>query len=788
MSIRKLLAGLLCLGLAGCASPSPGPLLPAKPSVRVMQAPGMPPDKPPQAAAPEDKELQILTDEGLKNLTTALKTLPTRRRTVAKGEKLYPIELNLQNADLVEAVRALADTLGLNYSIDPKVKGTVNVRASGRLTRGELLSILETMLLVNGAALVQIGKTYNIVPLEKAAGEGMPVYARDLPAAGMTAQVVLLDAAPAKEMAAVLKPLLSAGGKIAEAPNNSLVIVDYPANLEKLVHLVNLVDKQGLAKTSVSVVRVKNTDPTQIIPELETIFGAYGALSPVKDKGRGGVQFLAMPRMNAVMILAPSPQLMQRAEYWVRQLDLKTDTLANIHVYNVENYRARNLADLLIQVYGGQVERPGVREIRPEPTPSWAVPPRPPLGAGEGEGEGVPRTGGGLTSGLGATGTTGLGATGRAPGLGTGLGPGLAPAAPSPRERALPLRGAAAAQELKEGVRIIPDEENNLLVIVAPPYEWKIIQSLLKRLDVQPRQVMCEVLIAEITLTDDLRYGVEWFINNRVASETPTIIQPSPLAGNPPIEILKGASAALQGIGGFTFAARDALNQFRLVINMLATKGLVQVLASPHIIAANNQEARIQIGQEVPILTSQSIPLVSQTQSLQTQTVSYRSTGIILLVRPQINAKGMITLDISQEVSAIDASAPATGVNSPTFLIRQARTSLITADNQTIILGGLIREDVTRGGRGVPGLRNLPLLGPLFGSETKGTGRTELILLITPHIIHSMEEGARITREVQDRIELKQLRGGTAPAPAPAPPAPAPAPAAPAAPPRMETY
>lgn len=787
MDAHKILAGLLAISLMGCATPSPGPLLPPKPAVRVMQAPGLPPDRPPKAEAPEDKDLEIVTDEGLKGLTTALKTLPTRRRTVPKGEKVYPIELNLQNADLVEAVRALADTLGLNYSIDPKVKGTVNVRASGKLTRGELLSILETMLLVNGAALVQVGRSYNIVPLDKAAGEAAPVYARGLPAAGMTAQVVLLDAAPAKEMAAVLKPLLSAGGKISEAPNNSLVIVDYPANLEKLVNLVNLVDKQGLAKTSVSVLRVKNTDPTQIIPELETIFGAYGALSPAKDKGRGGVQFLAMPRMNAVMILAPSPQLMQRAEYWVRQLDMKTDTLANIHVYNVENYRARNLADLLIQVYGGQVERAGVREIKPEPTPSWAVPPRPTLGTGEEEGGGVPRTGGpGLSSsGLGAGGT-GLGTAERGPGLGAGLGTGLAAAAPSPRERAAPLRGAAAAGELKEGVRIIPDEENNLLVIVAPPYEWKIIQSLLKRLDVQPRQVMCEVLIAEITLTDELRYGVEWFINNRVASPTPTVIQPSPIGGNPPIEILKGASAALQGIGGFTFAARDALNQFRIVINMLATKGLVQVLASPHIMAANNQEARIQIGQEVPILTSQSIPLVSQTQSLQTQTVSYRSTGIILLVRPQINAKGMITLDISQEVSAIDASAPATGVNSPTFLIRQARTSLITADNQTIILGGLIREDVTRGGRGVPGLRNMPLLGPLFGSETRGTGRTELILLITPHIIHSMEEGARITREVQDRIELKPLRGGTVPSPAPAPAAPSPA--APAPPPRPETY
>ncbi len=808
MTIRKLLAWLLCISLAGCASNQSAPLITPRTPVKVMNAPGLAPDKPPKLAtsAENAKEQQdVITDEGIRGLATALKSMPTRRRTVSKSEKVYPIELNLQNADLVEAVRALADTLGLNYSIDPKVKGTVNVRASGKLTRSELLSILETMLLVNGAALVQVGKSYNIVPLDKSAGEAAPVYARDLPAAGMTAQVVLLDAAPAKEMATVLKPLLSPGGKIGEAPNNALVIVDYPANLEKLSKLVHLVDTQGLAKTSVQVVRVKNTDPTQIIPELEAIFSAYGALTP--QKGRGGAQFLAMPRMNAVMILASSPQIMQKAQYWVKQLDLKTDTLANVHVYNVENYRAKNLADLLTQVYGGTVERAGVREVKPETTPSWARGTGTTMGAG---GMGAGGMGaGGLGTGLGG-GTSTLGAgggLGTGTGLGTGLGDtgrdtgtGLAPAAPSPRERATPLRGAPGAQDLKEGVRIIPDEENNLLVVVAPPYEWKIIQSLLKRLDVQPRQVLAEVLIAELSLTDDLRYGVEWFLNSRQVNPTgtpPNVIQPSPISGNPSIEILKGASAALQGIGGFTFAARDANNEFRVVINMLAAKGLVQVLASPHIMAGNNQEARIQIGQEVPILTSQAIPIIGQTTSLQTQTVSYRSTGIILMVRPQINAKGMITLDISQEVSAIDASAPATGVNSPTFLVRQAKTSLTTADNQTIILGGLIREDSTRGGRGVPGLRSIPLLGPLFGSETRLTGRTELILLITPHIVQSPEEGARITREVQDRIELRGLRNpaeelrgnsGTAPGatvPTPAPPAALPPPSSSA---RPEAY
>lgn len=784
MKGKHFLVLLLALGLGGCAggtSPPRGDLVPPRPRVQVMNAPTVSPS---QALAQKDKETlkaakeaDIIEERGIEVLASALKSLPTRKREPRKGEEVFPIELNLQNADLVEAVRALADTLQLNYSIDPKVKGTVNVRASGKLTRGELLSILETMLLVNGAALVKVGNTYNIVPLDKAAGEAAPVYARGIPAAGMTAQVVFLTQTSAKEVTAVLKPLMSPGGKIGEAPNNSVVIVDYPANLEKLVNLIHLIDTQGLARTSVSVVKVKNTDPNSVISEMEAIFSAYGALMP-KEKGAGGVQFLSIPRMNAVMILAGSTSLLDRAKFWVQQLDLKTDALANVHVYHVKNYKARNLADLLSQAYGAApAAAPGVREVKPEPAGGITGP------GGEfvPTGEAATRLRG-ETPELGAPSTrTGRGRTGA--GLGTrreGALGALGLAAPGARERAVPLAGAPAAAPLKEGVRIIPDEENNLLVIVAPPYEWNVISRLLEKLDVMPRQVMCEVLIADVTLTDDLRYGVEWFINTRQSGTPGTTFNPGP-SGNPDLEVLKGASAALQGLGGFSFMARDALNIFRGTVNLLAAEGKVEVLASPHIMAANNQEARIQIGQDVPILVAQSTAVVTA-PAIQTNQVEYRSVGIILGVRPQINAKGLITLEIIQEVSNVATQATGTVTGSPTFDVRQAKTQLITGDNQTIILGGLIREDVQRGARGVPGLRRLPLLGPLFGSETSSKTRTELIVLITPHIVDTLEEGARITREVENRIELKGLyRPGV---PSPGQPAAPPPPAA-AAPGRM---
>ena len=340
------------------------------------------------------------------------------------------------------------------------------------------------------------------------------------------------------------------------------------------------------------------------------------------------------------------------------------------------------------------------------------------------------------------------------------------------KERATGLGGGGQGISPKEGVRIIPDEENNLLVVVAPPHEWHIISRMLTELDIMPRQVLNEVLIAEVRLTDDLQVWYRVLIGGPLRDQTSTgthyglrlahrgfggrgstatnTLLPSSFyrtvstapATIPGVELDVRASAAFTAAGGLTFVALDTVNKLKGLINLLAAEGKVNILASPHIMAANNQEARIMIGEEVPILTSQSTPLISQTTSFQTSTVQYRNTGIILTVKPQINAKGLVTLEIAQEVS--DAKTTTTGVGgTPTFTVRQAKTSLITADNQTVVLGGLIREDNTDTQAGIPGLRKMPLLGPLFGSQGVSKQRTELLVLITPHIISSLEEGAR---------------------------------------------
>jgi general secretion pathway protein D len=606
---------------------------------------------------------------------------------------------------------------------------------------------------------------------------------------------------------------MSQAGSIGDAAHNSLVLVDNPDNLDKLLRLIYLMDTRALTDTLVRIVKVHNTDPTDIIHEMETIFSAYGNLAQ-KGKESFGVSFMPVNRLNSVLILANSQPLAERALYWVKQLDSKTDLLANVHVYNVLNYKAKNLADILSQVYGGAPTASKIKESKLDTGAASLSGSS--LGGQGGSGQsrgGLGGAGGGASGMLGMTGASGTRGTTGTTGTTGAPGSDIGGTTGGLKERAAGLGGTGQGISPKEGVRIIPDEENNLLVVVAPPHEWNIISRILTQLDIMPRQVLNEVLIAEVRLTDDLKYGIEFLIGGvpaaaqtatgtQTSSSVPsgvlvagsqqqqstntTVTGPSGASGTvstapatiPGVNMVSGAGAAFTAAGGLTFVALDTANKLKSLINLMAAEGKVNILASPHIMAANNQEARIMIGEEVPILTSQSMPLVSQTTSFQTSTVQYRSTGIILTVKPQINAKGLVTLEIAQEVS--DAKSTTTGVGgTPTFTVRQAHTSLITADNQTVVLGGLIREDNTHTQAGIPGLRKMPVLGPLFGSEGVSKQRTELLVLITPHIISNLEEGAHMTHEMKEKVGLeealpKRQVPGTAPAPTAGPREPAP--------------
>ncbi len=319
------------------------------------------------------------------------------------------------------------------------------------------------------------------------------------------------------------------------------------------------------------------------------------------------------------------------------------------------------------------------------------------------------------------------------------------PAAP-PRPGA-PGTGLLVAPE----TRVLADEITNSLVVLATPADYTFIEKTIKQMDTVPRQVMIEVLIAEVTLTDQLQFGLEWVISNNTTLKMKPFSRDINLNGviGQNSDTLASANLA-NGLSGFSYAAVDAAGKVKAMLQALASESKLNVLASPHILAADNREARIQIGDQVPIATSQSTA-VGTSNSILT-TIQYKDTGTILKVKPQINESGLVALEVTQEVSDF-APQKVLGTDQFIFSKREATTNLVAQDGQTIVIGGLIRDRVNKTQSGIPLLSKIPILGYLFGSTNNSDTRTELIVLLTPHVIRNQQEAGSVSSEYLDRLK-----------------------------------
>lgn len=300
-------------------------------------------------------------------------------------------------------------------------------------------------------------------------------------------------------------------------------------------------------------------------------------------------------------------------------------------------------------------------------------------------------------------------------------------------------------------VRIIADAASNALLIRATPRDYEAVRRTIEQLDVLPRQVLIEAIIAEITLTKSLEYGIEWYMRAHGAKiGHHRYDMHIYLEGGRPLS----ADAALgaTGYSGFVYGIfrRD---QLRGLLTALAEETRMRVLSTPHVLALDNQEAQISVGEEVPIVTQEVTHLTTEAV---TNVVQYRDTGVILKVKPHVGPGGVVKLEVRQEVSQAMPTVTS-GINSPTFLKREAETTLVVHDGQTIVMGGIIEEKIDRTHTGIPLLKDLPLLGHLFGSRSRRRTRTELFVAITPRVITSAEQARAITEEFRRRVE--SLRG-----------------------------
>jgi general secretion pathway protein D len=646
------------------------------------------------------------------------------------------VTLNFVDTDIREIIRAvLGTTLKVDYTIDPAVRGTGSIETPAPLPRSALIGTLESLLNENGAALVVRNGIYNVVPLPAGA---LGNLASGGNAAGAGATVVPLRYASAKDLAKILEPYVGQGGKIAADPaDNAMLVSGDAAVRQTLVGLIQAFDIDILSGRSYALFPAGDSDPAKLAGELEKVLQAQG-----EGALAGIVQVLPMERVNAVLVVSAQPRYLDAAERFFHLAQRVEDATARTwHVYYVQNGQSADLEALLQRAF-----TPNNVSATPPP-PGTTAPGATPAALGFGNPPGTGQGVGGAAGGISSTGTAGTGATGA--GGGGGLGSALAAAAPTAGAAGTPATeplsaetGGAAAANVNR-LRIIANRTNNALLIFATPDEYSVIEGMLHKIDIIPLQVLIEATIAEVDLNDQLQYGTQFFLKTNHVAET---LGPNSLNSSLP---------SIPPLGGLSYPSNSpyfVLSKApQIALALLGEVTKVKVLSAPEIMVLDNEQARLQVGQQVPVLTGQATSTLAA-GAPTVNSVDYHETGVIMQVTPRVNTGGLVSLDIAQEVSDVAAAATNTVQGSPTFDDQVFRTRVAVQDGQTVGMAGLIRDNLSQGNAGLPILKDIPLLGTLFSTQSKSRMRVELLVMITPHVVRDQRDARALTEDLRSQL------------------------------------
>ena len=655
------------------------------------------------------------------------------------------ISLDLVNASPVEAAKSvLGDVLGVTYIVSDKVKAPITLKTAKPVSKEGLLEIFESVLASADAAILVDGDLYKVVPIEEAIAAGKPLRlkgaaGRKVP--GVATEIVPLRFVAAAEMERILKSM-SPQSTVArvDTARNLIVISGTGSELSSMLDTINVFDVDYMRGMSFGIFPIETSDPVAIAQELDTVF-ANDKDSPTK----GIVRFVPNARLKAILVITSRPEYLKKAETWINRIDLAgRATEKQAFVYHVQFRPASEIALLLQKIYA------------------------------------PPRNASSATSSVGTTGTTATATATTGPGgpesfgpqppepirtagtLGGGPQP-LAPPPPpdlgkTPPQATLPPAGEALAagqsdQALAQqglttgslaepppddrhtGISVIADEANNAVVISATSGEIRRIRQVLAQIDTMPNQVLIEATIAEVTLNDDLKFGLRWFFEKggsefRFTDSAAGIIAPA--------------------FPGFSYFLN--LTNIKVALNALASITNVNVVSSPSLMVLDNKKAVLQIGDEVPIATQSAVGVVAPDAPI-VNAISFRNTGVILSITPRVADNGRVLLDIEQEVSDVKPTTSST-IDSPTIQQRRIKTTVTVNNGESIVLAGLMQDRATRDRDQVPIAGDIPLLGNLFKSKQDTIQRTELLIAITPHVVKDDAQVGQIAAEFRDRLNF----------------------------------
>ena len=613
-------------------------------------------------------------------------------RAVYAGED--GVTLNFERAELHEFLRVIFDTiLKQNYVVDPSVNGSVTLHTTRPITMDAVIPTVESVLFLNDAALLFDDGVYRILPLAAA-----PQVAR-APSVGRYSsnrnvgfghQVVPLQHASATEIQGILAPFVADGVTMqVDAARNVLILSGPRFRLEELLATVRTFDVDWLKGMSFAMFRLEYADAVTMVEELQQVVGE-GSETPLA----GIVRLLPIERLNAVLAITHRPEHIAAVRALVEQFDFGVEGSGGrrLFVYELENGKAENIASSLQQIFGvsDADEDAGGRGGLPADSvfrPASAVSQPPPR-------------------------------------------PGMATSVADQSQDG----GDGVIAEQRGDIKVIADTDNNSILVLASQEDYRSIEAAIRRLDIAPRQVLIEATIAEVSLSDNLNYGVRWFLEEEGWE----------LGINAPVP---GSASG----DGLTFAFFDADSSVKAFFDALAANSSVKFLSTPQVMVLDNQTANIRVGDQIPVTTRSSQSTTNPDAPIVTE-VQFRDTGTLLTVTPRINAGGQVTLEISQEVS-LPGSAPAIGGGGNVSIAQRTINSSVTVmSGQTVVLGGLILENTTEGRTGVPILKDIPLFGALFSTSTEDVFRTELLVTVKPQVITNDREMRKVTDELRRQI------------------------------------
>jgi general secretion pathway protein D len=660
-------------------------------------------------------------------------------------------DLNFEDTPVATVAKVvLGDILNVGYTIDPRVQGTVSLVSVRPVPKSDIVFVLENALRLSGVVLLHDTAGYRLTPLGDAVGAGRVDSAGASPEPGFGVSVVPLQFVSAQTLLKLMDSFATKAGTVrADVTRNLLLIQGTGAERRTAVDTALSFDVDWMRGQSVGIFPVTSGTPAPIIAELEKIV----------DSGENGlsqnvIKFQPIARLNAIMVVSKRPDMLRTAATWIKRLDREDTARTTVHVYRVKYGEARQIARLLTDMFiggsGSSLLDSADNQIAPgSGSSATSSGDRLSLNPNASSSSSSPSSSSSSNNGFGSH-SASAGGTG-----GQGAGAGGNGALDSGH-------GASSGnnQPLLQDVRITPDVVNNTLLIYADQANYHIIETTLMQIDQPQQQVAIDATIAEVTLNNDLSYGVQAYLTSQniglkpntgsilgTQAATPPATTTDPTTGLASVAGSVSNAFINRAFPGFNFLVGSE-TQPSFILDALHTVTSVKVLSNPSLVVIDNQTATLQVGDAVPVSTGSATVLT--TSNTVVNTIDYRNTGIILRVSPRVSANGNVRLDIEQEISNVSTATAAS--LTPTVSERKVKSSISVATGQTVLLAGLISEQQNGTRSGLPGLDQIPGLGDAFGHQDNSTARTELIIFIRPQIIRNGSEAHNVAEEFRSKM------------------------------------